>query len=207
MAAFFSCFFLQSRTFTLLGVSENGILMYNNHYQEVVFVEKNKTIDTEAMERALSPERLDSYIRVPGPGAWLVVVSLLVLAASVFVWGFLDTIPETLTLNGIVGEDGEIVCYIDIADFGRNIEGSPARVTALDGKSAEAKVAQVSQHPYSRPEIAAALGSDWLLEMVGVQSFAYRAVLSVEGGGFAPGEVAVVTLVTGEIKPISLIFD
>ena len=44
-----------------------------------------------------SPEQLNSYIRVTSPGAWIVLASVLVFLAGLFVWIFYGElkVPDT----------------------------------------------------------------------------------------------------------------
>ena len=172
-------------------------------------MEKTNAFNEEAMDRIMSPESLDAYVRVAKPGAWLVTLALLLLVAAVGVWGFTDSLPETLSVYGVFGEGGEIVCYVNAADINGNIHGSPAKIVTAKGEAIDAKVTGVSVNPLSRPEIAASLSSDWLTSMMAVDGYAYRITLAIDPGhaGYTLGELASVTLITAEMKPISLIFS
>ena len=63
---------------------------------------KKRLFREEQLERITSPERLDRYIRVADPGAWIVLAALLFLAAGVLVWGFTGTISKTIEIQAIV---------------------------------------------------------------------------------------------------------
>jgi hypothetical protein len=176
---------------------------------EVLSMEKKKPFNEEAKMRVLSPETLDAYIRVVKPGAWLMVCALLVLTATVIVWGFTGSLPETLTVNGVLGDSGKVVCYVNVADFSGNINGCSAVVVTADGNSIDANVTEVSVNPFSQPEIAASLSDDWLVDMMAVDRYAYRVTLALssERPDYVYGSLASVTLITAEMKPISLIFN
>ena len=86
---------------------------------------KKRLFREEQLERITSPERLDRYIRVADPGAWIVLAALLFLAAGVLVWGFTGTISKTIEIQGIVEENGQISCYLPV---GGNGSGWPGRL-------------------------------------------------------------------------------
>ena len=48
-----------------------------------------------------SPEQLNSYIRVTSPGAWIVLASVLVFLAGLFVWIFFGElkVPDTSAIS------------------------------------------------------------------------------------------------------------
>lgn len=170
---------------------------------------KKSFIDEEAMERVLSPESLDAYIRVAKPGAWLITVALLIVVAAVIVWGFVGSMPETLNASGVFQDDGTIISYVDISEFSLDVDGSSARVATVEGNVFDARVVEVSAIPYSLPEIATALDSDWLTGMMGVHAFGHRVTLRLDdsAAAFTVGTLASVTLITAEIRPISLILN
>ena len=172
-------------------------------------MEKTKIVDEETMERVLSPESLDVYIRVAKPGAWLLTIALLLLVAAVIVWGFVGSMPETLVVNGVIDADGKIVAYVDTSVFNPAIDSSSAVIVTMDGKTANAEVTAISANPLSQPEIAASLSSDWLTDMMAVQGYAYQVTLTSDlpQGDYSPGTLVQVTLITAEIKPISLILS
>jgi hypothetical protein len=172
-------------------------------------METKKPFNEEAKTRVLSPETLDAYIRAVKPGAWLMVFALLALTVTVAVWGFTGSLPETLTVNGVLGDGGQVVCYVNAADFSGDINGCSAVVATADGNSIDASVTGVSVNPLSQPEIAASLSDDWLTDMMAVDRYAYRVTLamSAQRPDYVSGSLASVTLITAEVKPISLIFN
>jgi hypothetical protein len=165
---------------------------------------KNETFDKEAMERVLSPEALDQYIRVTKPGAWLLIGALLLLVAAVFTWGVSGSLPETQTVNCALTDSGA-VAYVDVQQFSDSIDGCEARIVTADGRALSAKVTGVSLNPLSQPEIAAAQSNDWLADMLAVSGYAYQVDISVDGL-YTPGTLASATLITAEVKPITLLF-
>ena len=56
--------------------------------------------DFENEDRVESPERLNEYIRVAGPGTWVMISALVLVLVAFVLWGFIGTIPETVTVQG-----------------------------------------------------------------------------------------------------------
>lgn len=65
----------------------------------------------DAIDRLNSPEKLDEYLHVARPGAWMLLAAVMVLLAGICVWGIfghMDTIVQTAV---DVRADG-VYCYI-----------------------------------------------------------------------------------------------
>jgi hypothetical protein len=165
----------------------------------------NPVFNEDALERVKSPEALDEYVRVARPGVWLTVAMIFVLAASLCVWGFTGTLPETLTVNGALYANGEAVCYVSAEAPAHDIVGCSARVVTATGQTMGAVVTSVSVNPLSRPEIAASQPDDWMAEMLSTNAYAYAVVLSLDSTDYTPNTIASVTLIVAEVKPISFL--
>lgn len=101
----------------------------------------------KAIDRMSSPEDLNDYIRVTGPGIWLVLSAVIVLLAGALIWGALGRLDTTTVVAAVAGEDGTVICYIpegQIESVKRGMvvhmgSGSyrltdiPARPVAVDG--------------------------------------------------------------------------
>ena len=55
-----------------------------------------------------SPEQLNSYIRVTSPGAWIVLASVLVFLAGLFIWIFFGELKTPDTEANISAESHTI---------------------------------------------------------------------------------------------------
>ena len=63
-------------------------------------MEKKKSIfRQESLDRVESPEQLDQYIRVSTPSAWIMVSALLIASASLLIWSFTGSLPQTITVK------------------------------------------------------------------------------------------------------------
>ena len=84
----------------------------------------------KSLDRVKSPENLDDYIKVANPGAWLLLVSVIVLLAGACVWGIFghidSTVPSTVRI-----ENGTAVCYVAEENIMGVTEGMTVK---FDGK-------------------------------------------------------------------------
>ena len=159
------------------------------------------------LERVVSPEALDAYVRVAKPGVLIMVASLFVFVAALLIWGFTGTLPKTITVNGALSGNGKVVCYVEAAKLEGNIDGCAANIRTADGTVLSAVVTQVSDYPLSGAEIAASQPNDWLTEMLSVNGYAYAVTLTADSADAKTSAIVSVTLITAEVKPISFIFD
>lgn len=61
-----------------------------------------------SLKRLSSPEQLDQLIKVTSPRAWLALIALTLLLASVIVWSFLGSIPTKIEGRGILLNNGGV---------------------------------------------------------------------------------------------------
>jgi hypothetical protein len=171
-------------------------------------MDKKSIFRQESIDRALSPDQLDEYIKVSNPGIWLVLIALVVLFASVLVWGFTGTLPETLTVNGIVEDDGRVVCFVDASALDKDIQGCKAQVAASKGEEIAGVVSDMSPSPYSSVEIADKYESDWVTQMLVKGEYSYEVTIDLSSDpDHAPDEISSVTIITDEVKPISYLLN
>ena len=72
----------------------------------------NKKIFREkSMEQLSTPEQLTGYLRVTGPGVWIVLAGLAILLAGLLVWGIFGRLVSTVTVPAKV-ENGKAYCYV-----------------------------------------------------------------------------------------------
>lgn len=65
----------------------------------------------KSIEQLSAPEELTGYLRVTGPGVWVVLTGIMILLAGFAVWGIMGTVITTVTAPAIV-EEGTVSCYI-----------------------------------------------------------------------------------------------
>lgn len=77
----------------------------------------------KAVERVTSPEDLNDYIRVTGPGIWLVLGAVVALLVGALVWGALGRLETTLVVAAEADRDGSVVCYVPEEKIGSVAQG------------------------------------------------------------------------------------
>lgn len=171
---------------------------------------KKSIFGEDQLERVISPERLDRYIRVADPGAWILLAALLFLAAGVLVWGFTGTISRTVEVQGMIEENGQISCYLPAETDVDGLEGCRAAISRVGekGASASGQVTAVSSYPFSREETSAFFVSDWLQERLVSSDYVYRVTITPrERTDLQAGTMANVVIVTSEVKPVQFILE
>ena len=111
---------------------------------------EKKLFRDKSMEQITSPDRLTDYLRVTGPGVWLVLIGIILLLGGLLVWGVFGKIITTVTVPSIV-EDRMIHCYIKVDDI--NLKDPEVRleigdvVMYADGKHFNRKTMEASDDP------------------------------------------------------------
>lgn len=166
-------------------------------------MEKKSIFRPESLEHIENPEQMDDYIRVSRPHAWVIVLALLIAAASVIVWSVVGTLPETMTLNGVT-EGNMVRAYESVEGANTNLVGCDVNVTLPDGTSVPGTVIAVSQNPYSEEEIRSGIAYDWIAENVIPSTYAYEILITTDES-LTSDLVATVAITTDEVKPIQFI--
>ncbi len=158
--------------------------------------EKSSIFRQSSLDRIASPEQLDDYIRIARPGVWLIIAAIVILLAAFLVWGAYGTLPTTIDEVGIV-KDGEMICYnADISHIAPSMDVTIGERTG--------RVMHVSAEPYSSAEIASRYESDYVVHMLGVEDWNYEIRISAPN---VPDGLAEATIITGQVHPITFIFN
>lgn len=81
----------------------------------------------KSLDKVSSPEQMNDYLRVTGPGVWLVLAAVAALLAGVLVWSVLGRMETTVSAAAVAGPDG-VVLYIGEDDLDAVREGQTVRV-------------------------------------------------------------------------------
>ena len=73
--------------------------------------EKKSIFRKKALDRISSPEELDQYLTVTGPGVWLPLLAVVVLLIGSIVWMVFGQIHVTMTA-AVESANGQVVCYV-----------------------------------------------------------------------------------------------
>ena len=94
---------------------------------------ENKIFRKSALDRISSPEQLNEYMKVAGPGVWCIMAGLVVTFAAFIVWGLLGSIPETTDISGTTLALGEgpmvVYSFLPIDETRMLSEGMSVRVS------------------------------------------------------------------------------
>jgi len=88
----------------------------------------------KSIEQLAAPDDLTGYLRVTGPGVWMVLGGIIVLLTGLLAWGVFGNIMSTVTAPVFISE-GELRCYVlaedlDQADEEIGIQIGDVNVTA-----------------------------------------------------------------------------
>ncbi len=175
-------------------------------------MEQKKSIFTrESLDKVTSPEKLDDYIRIAGPGIWLLITALLVTAAAVIFWGFTGSLPQSVGANGlVVSSDGAyVLCLVDASEYDSDdLEWKETVITLPDSGTISGTVTEVSSLPFSENELAELFENEWLASRLSAGDYSYLVSVSPEEdlSSFA-GKILKVSIITDRIRPISLLFQ
>ena len=73
--------------------------------------ENNKLFREKSLEQLSTPDQLTGYLRVTGPGVWILLSGVIILLGGMLVWGLFGTIHATINAPVKVTE-GQALCYI-----------------------------------------------------------------------------------------------
>ena len=76
---------------------------------------ESKLFRKSSLERISSPERLNEYIKITNPGVWSVLLGCLTLLIAVGFWGFYGSIPDSVSVMGVVFPQDGVTTVIPTA--------------------------------------------------------------------------------------------
>ena len=93
------------------------------------------------MDKVLSPEQLQDYVKVANPGLWMVISAIVILLAGVVAWGCFGKIDTTMS-TAIVTDCGNAVMYIGESDVEKLEIGMTVR-----SEDKEYKITAIAETP------------------------------------------------------------
>ncbi len=159
---------------------------------------KDNLFRKTSLDKATAPEELDGYIKVVSPGMIAIVVSVLVLLTSLFVWAIIGSVYSTVETSASV-LNGEIICYVSPDDAAKIAQGMPVSVNDVS-----TQVTGVSQNTLTPQEVAAELGDDYLADAVIAGEWNVR--IDIAPADVADG-LASVVITTEQISPINFLIN
>lgn len=86
------------------------------------------------LEQISSPDHLTDYLRVTGPGVWLVLCGIILMLAGLLAWGTFGTITTTVTVPASV-ESHTLSGYVRTADLSLEEEEFLVRIGDVEMKA------------------------------------------------------------------------
>ena len=86
--------------------------------------EKNKLFRAKTLEQLSTPDELTGYLRVTGPGVWILLAGIIFLLGGMLAWAMFGTMYSRINAPVLV-QDGKAMCYIlndDMVDTDDQIE-------------------------------------------------------------------------------------
>jgi len=189
---------------------------------------ENKLFRKSALDRISSPEQLNEYMKVAGPGVWAILAGLAITFAAFIVWGVVGSIPETVDVTGTALSPGDnplaIYCYLPIdearqLEAGMNVRVSPDYASKEEYGYIYGTVKSVSRSPVTAERIQSSLGADFqFLSIPSGNVIEVIVELETRDGGLrwstsrgasvdvTIGSTCILTVITAERKPYELMF-
>jgi hypothetical protein len=154
----------------------------------------------KAPKKLRSPDDLDKCLQVTNPSVWAALAACLALLLGLLVWGVFGSVTSRLSTTGVRGEDATM-WFLTVEDAAKVDKGDEAFVGCE-----RMTVATVSSIPYSRAELADALGSDYLVNaLTDNDDWAFVVAFDGDSSELPEGVPLTVTITTERIAPIRVI--
>lgn len=171
----------------------------------------------KSMEKVTSPEQMNDYIKIAGPGVCLVMAAVLVFLACLWIWAAAGTLDMTVESWGI-GDGSILYCYLDEEEIQYVQEGMPVRTSRGEGT-----VMDAARIPDDYGMMAERMGGEGMVHALRIPNNAWRYLVTIsmdisgedrtsqedsvsEEDGISE-EVTEVSIVTGQISPLAYIFN
>ena len=150
----------------------------------------------KSLEQLSAPEQLMDYLRVTGPGIWLILIGIAVLLAGVLIWGIVGNIYTTITVPAQV-ENGKIYCYV-LKDDVKGLDDTDTVEITVGDQEMEASVADAKTIALDTEDAPQLYETGYLKAGKNVMVFSDDTDLK---DGFYQADMEIEAL-----KPISLLF-
>lgn len=165
----------------------------------------------EAQKAPVSAENLNEYIHIVSPGIIALITALALVLSAVIFWGFTGRLRETMTITGItdITEDGSVRCFMDASQTdARSLKGDKVRIKVPRQFKSHGKIRETPKEVLSREEIVDRFGySYWEAnQLMPDGTYFYLIDITAEKDmGQYQGQLAEVTVILGEVAPISFL--
>lgn len=95
--------------------------------QDTKKARESKASRAKMPDRISSPDQLTDYLRVTNPGVWVLLASIVLFLAGIFVWFYIGTLETVVQVKVNVEEKNALVIPKESATL---MEGMPLRVSS-----------------------------------------------------------------------------
>ena len=160
---------------------------------------RSAIFNQKAAKKLRSPDDLDNYVRVTNPSVWVVLGACAALLIGLLAWGIFGAVTTSVSATG-TSTKGGVVCLLGAEDVANVDVGDEASVGGV-----LCRVVEVADVPLSRDEARDLLGSDYLVDSLIQENWAYRVDFDADPQSFAAGVPLNVNITVERVAPISLI--
>lgn len=155
-----------------------------------------------ALQKMSSADDLDRYLKVTNPSAWVLIGAVAVLLVAAVIWGLTATLPIKSSTTGVL-KDGQIVCFLPLDE--NSLATTDSKVTAA---GRDTHIVSVNDNPHSQREVAAVIGSDYVVESSGLSQWSYKVIVALpdEMSSWEEGDDVPVQITTKEVAPLAYLF-
>ena len=157
---------------------------------------KNAIFREKSMNRIMSPEQMNDYIRVSNPSVWMILLSVILLLAGICVWGIFGSLDTTVKTGGVCS-GGILTCYLSETDYSR-LQAAP--VVTVEGE--EYPAAASAGQPVRLGECA----DEYLVHLTGLKEDDWVYELTAQGDGLKDG-VYSVSVILNRVRPMEFVFN
>ncbi len=153
----------------------------------------------KAMDKMRSPDELDKALRIASPGILAVLCACVIFILGFLAWGIFGRITSAVSTTG-VNIGGRIECFLSDDEMLGVDSGDKANVNG-----AAMWVTEVSKTPLSREEARDIVNSDYLVDRLMEDKWAYRVTIGGNISGLEEGDIVPVHITVKAVAPIRLI--
>lgn len=162
--------------------------------------ESPKMFREQSVQKMVSPDKLDDYIRVTNPSVWLVLGAVAVLLICTLIWSVAGSIPTKLT-KLFTNNGGELVSYVSTKEAAMLKIGMAVDVNGTPGT-----VSAIGTTPLSYSEAADQLPGDYAAHVMELSSWNIPVTISTHKD-VPKGAFVDVTIQTESIRPIDFLIN
>jgi len=153
----------------------------------------------KAMDKMRSPDELDKALRIASPGILAVMCACVIFILGFLAWGIFGRVTSAVSTIG-VSIGGKVECFLSDDELLGVESGDKANVNGTP-----MRVAGVSKTPLSREETRDIVDSDYLVDRLMKNKWAYRVTLEGNTSGLEEGDIVPVHITVDTVAPIRLI--